>query len=91
MPVSIISPAKNGICGIVSSFNISTDGICLQTELPLVLKERVELEIPTSVGKLKLKAEVIWNREDLHGCKFVDVDPKTHLLLSQWLYPPFEP
>ena len=91
MPVCLISPTKDGNTTIVSSSNLSVDGICLKTDLLLDQNERIELELSTSVGKLRLKSEVIWSRENQYECKFVEVDPITRGLLSQWLYPPFEP
>lgn len=91
MPVCLVSPVQDSNTTMVPAFNLSVDGICLQTDLPLAQNERVNLELSTSVGKLRLNAEVIWSREDQYGCKFVDVDPTTRSLLSQWLYPPFEP
>ena len=91
LPVHLISSATKGSPALVSSFNLSLNGICFQTELPLGPHEEVQLEFPTSSGKLQLNAEVIWKQENQHGCKFVDVDPITMSRLSQWLYPPFEP
>ena len=75
----------------VLSFNISAIGICFQSDLVLRVNERVELELPTSLGKLKLQAVIIWNRMNEYGCHFVDMEATAQRTLKQWLFPPFEP
>ena len=75
----------------VESYNISADGLCFRTGLLFPIGTHIELECPTSYGKLKLPAVIVWSRADEYGCRFEDLGPGVRNILKQWLFPPFEP
>ncbi len=91
LPISLMTQDNPSTVHAVSSFNISVDGICLQTNLALSQNEQIDLEIPTSLGKLQLHAVVVWTKLNEYGCQFIDIDATTKRKLAQWLFPPFEP
>ena len=91
LPAILFTEQQPDIRNPVQASNISPEGLTLQTDSLLSLQQQVSLELETSLGKLSLSATVIWKEESCYGCQFVDVLPKTASLLSQWLFPPFEP
>ena len=91
LPAILITENQPDIRNQVLVSNISPEGLTLQTDSLLSLQQQVRLELETSLGKLSLSATVIWKEEPCYRCQFVDVLPKVASLLSQWLFPPFEP
>ena len=91
LPAILFTEHQPDIRNQVLVSNISPEGLTLQTDLLLSLQQQVGLELETSLGKLFLSSTVIWKEEPCYRCQFVDVSPKTASLLSQWLFPPFEP
>ena len=91
VPVSLFCEETPGIRNTAQAFDISPTGLMLQTSFPLTENQRIDLELPTSLGNLCLSVRVTASRQNGWACQFVDVAPKTASLLSQWLFPPFEP
>jgi hypothetical protein len=91
LTVSLFCEEMPGIRNTAQAFDISPTGLILQTSVPLTENQRIQLELPTSLGNLCLSALVTANRENRWACQFVDIVPRTASLLSQWLFPPFEP
>ena len=91
LPAILFTEHQPDIRNQVLVSNISPEGLAFQTDLLLSLQQQVGLELETSMGNLFLSAIIIWKEEPCYHCQFVDVLPTTASLLSQWLFPPFEP
>lgn len=91
LSVSLFCEEMPAIRNTAQAFDISPTGLILQTSIPLTENQRIQLELPTSLGNLCLSARVTAYRENGWACQFVDIVPRTASLLSQWLFPPFDP
>jgi len=58
LPIILITHDRPDILNTAQAFNITVDGLNLQTDLPLKLDQQLALELETSSGKLKLEAIV---------------------------------
>ena len=91
LPAILFTKNQPDIRNQVLASQISPEGLTIQTDSFLELQQQIGLELETSLGKLFFSTTVMWKEESCYGCQFVDVLPKTASLLSQWLFPPFEP
>ena len=91
LPISFVTQDNHDVVNMASSFNLSVEGICLETNVALPLNSIIELKLPTSFGNLNLQAVIVWNRLNEYGCHFINMDLSSISTLKQWLFPPFEP